>query len=77
MDGLEGGSVVTTAIKVLPDRVAFSLKEIAGPIVPCSVKTLIRESNAGNLVTFKLRGRRLVRREDLDAYLASLDGSAQ
>lgn len=55
-------------------RAAYSVNEIAGPIVPISARTLQRVIYSGELPSIKLRGRRLVRREDLEKYLASLTG---
>lgn len=61
---------------MVTDRKALTLKEIAGPILPVSEKTLRREADAGRLKTIRLRGRVLVKAEDLTAYLASLSGSS-
>jgi excisionase family DNA binding protein len=59
---------------LLPERATRTLKEAAARL-GVSTKTVTRESEAGRLKTVKIRGRRLVRIEDLEAYLASLNGS--
>ncbi len=57
-------------------REAYAIHEIAGSILPLSKRTLLRLIASGDLPSVKVRGRRLVRRVDLEKYMASLTGGS-
>jgi excisionase family DNA binding protein len=59
----------TPTIK-LSERRAFTMGEAAA-LLGLSVSTLYAERARGRLETSKLAGRRLITREQLDAYLAA------
>jgi excisionase family DNA binding protein len=54
----------------LGERRAYSLAEIAA-LTGFAISTLYKLMHTGHLQTIKIAGRRLVRREDLDRFLAS------
>jgi excisionase family DNA binding protein len=54
----------------LSERRAFTIGEIAA-LTRLSIASVYKQINTGHLVSIKLAGRRLVRAEDLDAFLCA------
>lgn len=60
----------------LQDRAAYSLAEISG-LTGLSISGLYLFINRGQLHSVRIGGRRLIRREDLDAFLCSRAPTSQ
>ncbi len=60
------------AIPAIPlsQRLAFTLGEVSA-LTRLSIASLYKEINAGRLPSIKVAGRRLIRREDLEAFLCA------